>query len=1143
MKIAFLDTVGLTYNGNTLNEKGLGGSESAIIYLGQELTKLDINITVFNRCDKEGIYDNVRYIDISKVNENTEDFDIVIASRNVLPFVPIEQRDAVLSKFPEHDIANYKPLIDRSKYKVLWLHDNFVLGEEWLENTLVKGHYDEIFTLSDWHTQYIPNAMHGQELRHFEVMKRKMFQTRNGVKNFYNKTLDLGTYEDENGKTTSLKDKNLFIYNASTTKGMVPLLDTIWPRIHEEFPEAKLYIVGGYYSNNDPKKKTDKIEDIWIKKKKDHNGKRNVYFTGILTQKEIADLLVKASYFIYPGAFPETFGISATEALNYNVPLITTRFGALEETAPEATSYLIDYPITMGLKNYNTEGSVADPEQVEKFLDIVRIAYKADFLRKEKMYAANEFKPFLGWDTVALQWKRHFYYKLGLFLPLAETKETIYRTQRLHTLYKRRFFNEEDIIEDYSQFKKNDIVIITPVYNSEKYIANNILSVAAQMYDSYHQIIIDDLSTDNTYEVAKKTIESLPTELQNGFTLIKNTEKRHALGNQIHALKHIKGNPIIALLDGDDWLKNDPYIFEFINREHELGAKFTYGSFYSIADNMNCIAQPYPDHIHYNKSYRDHKFSWGIPYTHLRTFRKELFDNVDDSEFRDAEGNYWTYGGDNAMFYPLIEQCERYEIKAIQKILVIYNDMNPINDHKVNRSEQLETAKKIREATRDMKENKKVYTNFLNISTDDLQLIRETKDDKAIDKLKDILINRQDVWIDSDNVPQIRIRIEYIINKLANKDRNAKIFDIGSWTGTVANAIYNEGFHNITCFDIGEKVVELGMNSFPQFKWIQGDIEKYRTNEKFDIIIVAEILEHLKDPFAVIERLRNMLNENGEIIFTIPTEEYVFKDGSFEHISLFNEAILRDITNDVEVLDLAKLPKEYLARFSLQEENFKWYAGSIKKHKEIITEVEARAEHLNILIAVPTAKNIEVDTFKSIYYLDKPENANVDFQYFYGYRVDQVRNLIANYAILNKYDYVLFLDADMILPKDTLTRLLDYNGDIVSGIYIQRRIDKQVTEVHIDSGNVEDPAFFEGKDEINVNSTGFGCVLVRTSILEHVGYPQFEYHPSVEFSKTLSEDADFCIKARRLGYNVTILPKLSYGHIGSFKLELGKNPC
>ena len=67
MKIAFLDTIGLTYNGDTLNEKGLGGSESAMILLTKELAKIGFDVTIYCRCDKPGTYDNVLYKNLSEL--------------------------------------------------------------------------------------------------------------------------------------------------------------------------------------------------------------------------------------------------------------------------------------------------------------------------------------------------------------------------------------------------------------------------------------------------------------------------------------------------------------------------------------------------------------------------------------------------------------------------------------------------------------------------------------------------------------------------------------------------------------------------------------------------------------------------------------------------------------------------------------------------------------------------------------------------------------------------------------------------------------------------------------------------------------------------------------------------------------------
>ena len=75
-----------------------------------------------------------------------------------------------------------------------------------------------------------------------------------------------------------------------------------------------------------------------------------------------------------------------------------------------------------------------------------------------------------------------------------------------------------------------------------------------------------------------------------------------------------------------------------------------------------------------------------------------------------------------------------------------------------------------------------------------------------------------------------------------------------------------------------------------------------------------------------------------------------------------------------------------------------------------------------ILIAIPTDKYIHPETFKSIYDLVIPIGYKIEFQYFYGYRIDQVRNLIADWG--KNYDYLFAVDSDIVFPKDTLELLL-----------------------------------------------------------------------------------------------------------------------
>jgi glycosyltransferase involved in cell wall biosynthesis len=667
ISLAFIDVLGLTYDGNTVDNYGLGGSESAIIYASRELAKLGFNVTVFNSCSDSrahpGVYDGVKYIQIGSADHLgiRHEFDVVIGSRSVRPFLPD---------------SPFFGIMQRAKHKVLWLHDTFCDGDHLVERLVTDGLIDEIFTLSDFHTAYITNCDHGNR-RNFEVLKRKTFVTRNGIKRHYDEV----KLED--------KDPKLFIYNASATKGMLPLVEHVWPRIREHIPGAQLKIIGGYYRFRDgaaPDAQENTVQELARRQELRAMG---VEFTGIITQKDIATLLKKATFTIYPAAFPETFGISTLESLAYKTPVITCRFGALEETAIEGASYLIDYAIEPNSLFPN----INKAEQVDKFVDLVVKAYNDKYLLQQKQHYCEIIRPVEGWDTVMLQWKQHFYKKLGLYLPVDEYRKVRKINHDVHRIFGRRFSNPEEW-EYLRTSPERFIAIITPMYNGKEYIEKCIRSVAAQDYSNYEMYIIDDCSTDGSYEEAKRIRASLPKDLQSKFVLVRNHENVGAVANQVRALKYIHHKEaIVMLLDGDDSLVNNPTIFQHFNTLYNEGAEFTYGSCWSMADNIPLIAQPYPEWVKYEGLFRSYKFNWGMPYTHLRTFKRALFDLVDEADLKDDEGNWFRAGGDNAMFYSLIEQARVDGIIAVPEVVYNYNDKNPLNDYKVNEEEQNRNAR------------------------------------------------------------------------------------------------------------------------------------------------------------------------------------------------------------------------------------------------------------------------------------------------------------------------------------------------------------------------------------------------------------------------------------------------------------------
>lgn len=197
-----------------------------------------------------------------------------------------------------------------------------------------------------------------------------------------------------------------------------------------------------------------------------------------------------------------------------------------------------------------------------------------------------------------------------------------------------------------------------------------------------------------------------------------------------------------------------------------------------------------------------------------------------------------------------------------------------------------------------------------------------------------------------------------------------------------------------------------------------------------------------------------------------------------------------------------------------------------------------------ILIAIPCKNDIEADTFKSIYDLIIPPDVHTTFQYFYGYAVDQVRNLIADWTIKGGYDYLFAVDHDITFPPDTLIRLLNHNKDIVSGVYRQRLEPPAVEVYDHNFRNIPYDMLMHPSTPplVDVGGCGFGCALVKREVFEAVGYPQFVYHQALSHADTFSEDLDFCKKAGQKGYTVWCDTTLMCGHIGQRTFECTRIP-
>jgi glycosyltransferase involved in cell wall biosynthesis len=133
--------------------------------------------------------------------------------------------------------------------------------------------------------------------------------------------------------------------------------------------------------------------------------------------------------------------------------------------------------------------------------------------------------------------------------------------------------------------KNNELVsIITPSYNSAKFIIQSIESVISQTYSNWEMIIVDDCSQDNSIKIIKEFQEK-----NNRIKLIESKVNQRPARARNRAIKYANGR-YIAFLDSDDiWLPNK--LEKQIKFMKDNNLDFTYSSYNLIDEDDNDLGK------------------------------------------------------------------------------------------------------------------------------------------------------------------------------------------------------------------------------------------------------------------------------------------------------------------------------------------------------------------------------------------------------------------------------------------------------------------------------------------------------------------------------------------------------------------------
>ena len=244
--------------------------------------------------------------------------------------------------------------------------------------------------------------------------------------------------------------------------------------------------------------------------------------------------------------------------------------------------------------------------------------------------------------------------------------------------------------------------VVIPAWNCEAWINKALKSALDQKYKNYTIYFVDDASTDNTEALARDEVSRHPEELQRKVKFTKNKENKKALYNICESIKQAQEDTIVVLLDGDDWFSTTN-VLSYLNKVYsDENVWLTTGSYVEsptgrLVKSLEVPEAAWEEGVRKFKEPPDHPNI----FSHLRTFKKSLFEKIDIQDLLDHDGEYYRCTFDRALMYPMIEMAGPDHHKIVDKAMYVYNTQNPQSVHLVDRRNQLRIEQEIR--------NKKPY--------------------------------------------------------------------------------------------------------------------------------------------------------------------------------------------------------------------------------------------------------------------------------------------------------------------------------------------------------------------------------------------------------------------------------------------------
>jgi len=161
---------------------------------------------------------------------------------------------------------------------------------------------------------------------------------------------------------------------------------------------------------------------------------------------------------------------------------------------------------------------------------------------------------------------------------------------------------------------------------------------------------------------------------------------------------------------------------------------------------------------------------------------------------------------------------------------------------------------------------------------------------------------------------------------------------------------------------------------------------------------------------------------------------------------------------------------------------------------------------------------------------------------------DDGRNTVVQTALEQDFDYIFFMDTDMIFNRGTLgmmirdmAKIKEDQPPVLGGIYSSRTDDHRWHVYRWDEAQLgwHSMRFELNNGLVKVDAIGTGCMLIDVNVFKVIEWPWFEYNyfvnPMLEKVRE-SEDMVFCKKCMEAKIPIYATSNVTAGHMHSMQI-------